>query len=386
MPPNLPEFPQPLHDRDPGPTLAEMQAAERIYRFQQTLDALTPRVWVTPLLLTANVAVFAYQIFSGVHFFQPEVADLLAWGANYRPHIGDEPWRLLASTFLHVGLLHLAMNLMVLWQIGPLVERLLGNLPFLAAYLLAGLVGSLTSVVWQPAQVSAGASGAIFGLYGVLGAQLLRHRASIPPEILGRLKSATLTFVILNLAIGLGATGIDMAAHLGGLLGGLLAGLVLTRPIELTAGGLRAGRALLALAAGVAGVGLAVTSLPPVSDVLGATARLHKVETQAISTFNRAIQASKDGQIDDAELLRRIEQDLLPPWRAIRKELAGMRGLPADQTARLQSIRAYLSAREEHWELLAAWLKTRDPKVLQQAQAAAEKADALAKGTGKKRK
>jgi rhomboid protease GluP len=130
-----------------------------------------------------------------------------------------------------VGILHLAMNMYVLWSSGRLVERILGNAGFLVAYVASGLAGSVASIVWSPLVTSAGASGAIFGVYGAMLGFVLRERTSIPREAVQSLLKMGVFFVGINVMIGLRVPGIDMAAHLGGLAGGFVAGLALAHPL-----------------------------------------------------------------------------------------------------------------------------------------------------------
>ena len=132
--------------------------------FGQRLVAATPRVWVTHLLVFANVAVFLAMLADGAGLFESNSAVHLRWGANFGPVTKEgEWWRLAACTFLHFGLVHLAMNMWALWGAGGLVERLYGNLAFLSIYLFAGLTGSFASLYWNADKVvSAGASGAVF--------------------------------------------------------------------------------------------------------------------------------------------------------------------------------------------------------------------------------
>ncbi len=152
----------------------------------------------------------------------PSVEDLIKWGADYRPlTVNGEWWRLLTACFLHIGVLHLALNMYALLSIGLLLERLMGPRNFLIAYLLTGISASVTSVWWHENSVGAGASGAIFGVYGIFVAMLttsLIHKE----ERQAQLKSILL-FIGYNLAFGL-TGGVDNAAHIGGLLSGFFLG------------------------------------------------------------------------------------------------------------------------------------------------------------------
>jgi membrane associated rhomboid family serine protease len=234
--PTLPPPPPPGETAASGPSAAAPDAAAvhaaAAAEFQARLLAVTPRAWLVPALVGANVAVFMVTAVRGVGLFSPEASELVAWGANYGPAtLSGEPWRLFTSTFLHFGALHLAMNMVALWDAGRLMERLLGRPRFAATYLAAGILGSAASLVVHAGAVSAGASGAVFGVYGGLGGFLVRERRAIPGPVLARLRAVAFSFVGYNLLFGVAASGIDMGAHVGGLLAGFGAALLLARPL-----------------------------------------------------------------------------------------------------------------------------------------------------------
>jgi rhomboid protease GluP len=201
--------------------------------FVQRIHRYTPRLWVTHLIIGANVAVFLAMIAYHVDFMNPTPMQLVAWGGNAGMlSLGQgQFWRLLTSVFVHIGLVHIGMNMLVLWNIGRFVERLVGNGMFLILYLLAGLAGSLASAIFHPQVVSAGASGAIFGLYGVLLGFLLRHRQTIPPQVLTSLRKTGGAFVIYNVLFSVAIPGIDLSAHLGGLVAGFALGATAVAPL-----------------------------------------------------------------------------------------------------------------------------------------------------------
>jgi rhomboid protease GluP len=132
-----------------------------------------------------------------------------------------EVWRLITPLFIHVHLLHVAVNMYSLYALGPAVERFFGSWRMLAFYLLSGVSGVAMSMAFSP-RPSTGASGAIFGLLGALTAFLLTHRKLFGQ--VGMRQFGNLVFVaILNLGLGLapGNQNIDNWAHFGGLLGGV---------------------------------------------------------------------------------------------------------------------------------------------------------------------
>ncbi len=151
---------------------------------------------------------------------------LVLFGAKVNSLIAaGQVWRLLTSMFLHIGFLHLFFNGYALYIFGIQVERVYGSARFVAIYLLAGLYGSLLSFAFGT-EVSAGASGAIFGLLGALLAFFRRHRDTFGTW--GRRQLVNLLVVAgINMALGLTVPGIDILAHLGGLVSGAVLGWVL---------------------------------------------------------------------------------------------------------------------------------------------------------------
>ena len=179
---------------------------------------------ITPILMNLCILVFLLMAFSGAGIFEPTSESLLAWGGNLRSNtLAGEPWRLLTCCFVHIGIFHLLMNLFALLFIGLLLEPFLGKNRFAAAYLLTGIAASATSLWWHESTVSAGASGAIFGLYGVFLAILTTNL--IEKEERNSLLGSIGFFVVYNLFMGLRG-GVDNAAHLGGLLSGLVVGYI----------------------------------------------------------------------------------------------------------------------------------------------------------------
>ena len=178
---------------------------------------------VTYTLIGINVLVFIAMVINGVGIFEPTTSDLIKWGANFKPYTLDgQWWRVITCVFVHIGIIHILFNMYALYMIGVYLEPLLGKVRYIAAYLCTGVYASLTSIWWHDdVQVSAGASGAIFGLYGVFLALLTTKL--IPSKTRKALLQSIGVFVFYNLAYGMKA-GVDNAAHMGGLLSGFLAG------------------------------------------------------------------------------------------------------------------------------------------------------------------
>jgi len=204
--------------------------------FNTELAALGTRSVVVPVLVVLNCAVFAATVFAGAGIFDVDGRVLVEWGTDYGPRtLNGEWWRLLTSTFVHFGLLHLALNMWALWGVGQLTEKLYGSAYFLVLYLFAGLAGSLASLYWHPEVNSAGASGAIFGVLGGLFAFVLNPKTRVPASIAATHRNSSLLFIFYNLVNGFAHAGIDNAAHIGGLVGGFAIGWLLARPVAVDA-------------------------------------------------------------------------------------------------------------------------------------------------------
>lgn len=188
---------------------------------------------VTQLLVLINVLIYIWMVVSGVDPLDPSVDDLVIWGGNIDVLFSEgEYWRLLASCFIHIGFVHLLMNMYALLYVGSFLETIIGHRRFLLAYLVTGLISSLASTWWHTNIVSAGASGAIFGMFGVFLVLLLSHRI-VQGDTRKELLTSIGIFVAYNLLFGLQGE-VDNAAHIGGLLSGMAVGwiymMTLTRP------------------------------------------------------------------------------------------------------------------------------------------------------------
>jgi rhomboid protease GluP len=193
----------------------------------------------TYILLAINIAVFGWMVLQGVSPKDPTTVQLIHYGATNAAYIlvGHQWWRLLTATFVHVGLLHIATNMWCLWNLGLLGEPLLGPTGLVVVYLITGIAGNLLSLLFNVVgrdyvSVGAGASGAVFGIAGILIVLLSNKKLPIPAFELNRLRRSVIQFAVLNLIIGIGANftsivRIDNHAHIGGFLSGLALGVPL---------------------------------------------------------------------------------------------------------------------------------------------------------------
>ena len=172
---------------------------------------------ITYLLITICVIMFALMYIIGEGSY--DNATLLQFGANLDilTKNGDI-YRLITAMFLHIGILHLIFNMYSLLVIGSQVESFFGKVKYLLIYLISGISGSILSLAFSPNAISAGASGAIFGLLGSMLYFGYYYRAYLGNV----LRSQIIPIIVINLAFGFMSPGIDNAAHIGGLIGGVL--------------------------------------------------------------------------------------------------------------------------------------------------------------------
>jgi rhomboid protease GluP len=186
---------------------------------------------LTQVIVGINVLVFLGMVLSGVSPMSPTPLQLVTWGANFAPlSLGSQPWRMLASNYVHIGIIHIFFNMWCLWNLGRLAEHIFDRWTYLLVYTASGIAGSLASLWVHPRGVGAGASGAIFGLAGGLIAMLYLGKLPIAKEALKPTLKSLIMFAAYNLFFGL-VPGIDNSAHLGGLAAGLALGAVLAASV-----------------------------------------------------------------------------------------------------------------------------------------------------------
>lgn len=177
----------------------------------------------TYVFLAIQIAIFILLEITGG---SNNTENLIRYGAKFNPLILDgEWWRFITPIFLHIGFLHILMNSLALYYLGPTVERIFGRLRFLWIYLFSGFTGVLASFLFS-SHLSAGASGAIFGCFGAL-----LYIGAANPKLFFRTMGKNVIFVIIiNLVFGFSVSGIDNFGHIGGLIGGFLAAAIVHFP------------------------------------------------------------------------------------------------------------------------------------------------------------
>jgi membrane associated rhomboid family serine protease len=215
---------------------------------------------ITQVLIAVNAIVFLAEGSSGTSLGTGGGGTVFNKGALFGPSISinHEYWRLLSSGFLHLGLLHLAFNMLFLYFMGPALEQAIGRINFTVVYFTALLGGSFGALLFEPLAPTVGASGAAFGVLGALIVIAHARRISIWETGLG------LTLVI-NVAFSLTIKNISIGGHLGGFVAGALAGFAMVELSE------RRGQSNLAIAACVAIAAASVAGAIAVAGMSGIT-------------------------------------------------------------------------------------------------------------------
>jgi membrane associated rhomboid family serine protease len=190
---------------------------------------------ITVALIVANLVVFLAMLATGGSLGNTFQSSLFQNGALVGILVGNgDWWRLFTATFLHASLIHVALNMFVLWVIGTVVEQALGSLRFILVYLVSGLAGSAGALLipithsggtitmqYNAFVATVGASGAIFGIMGSL--LVLEYLQT------GSLAGQAMAMIVVNLVIGFAVPNISIGGHLGGLIGGIVATYALVR-------------------------------------------------------------------------------------------------------------------------------------------------------------
>ena len=180
------------------------QLFDKKYPVTSSLLLLTTGVFLSMLLLHG----FDYESVQTVYDFGGVVGDEIQVDPS-------QSWRLLAAIFVHIGLQHFVLNMVTLYFLGRIAEDLFGSKAFLALYLLSGLMGNLFVLVFSPEVVAAGASTALFGIFGAIAS--LRFIARSP--YIQYLSQSYTSLILINILFSF-MPGISLAGHLGGLVGG----------------------------------------------------------------------------------------------------------------------------------------------------------------------
>lgn len=335
-------------------------------QFGELLAARGTRALVTPVMAALCVLLFLFLATQGVNVLRPQGAEMIRWGTNFGPlTLNGEPWRLFTSMFLHFGPVHLILNIVALLSVGMVAEKILGNARFAFLYLCAGLAGSLASLIWNPEVNSAGASGAIFGVFGAWLALMLTPETGIPPTVARKNRNAALTLIAINVLYGFTHPGIDNAAHIGGLLMGFALGWVLARPLGKPEEGPEGegqhrdwinawAVAIVVLYGAATYLRIPSAAQPLTPEFNAAMATFVEKEKVALRQEQELNAQAKALQMSNAEWARRSLSEVRPLWVAAQEALPDMPPTSERlQSSTFSALERYVSLRVLRTELYA---------------------------------
>jgi membrane associated rhomboid family serine protease len=348
--------------------------------FDAALEARTPRPLATVTILALNVGVFVCMLIGTGSLSDPET--LLSWGASAGTRTANgEWWRLVTSMFVHAGFLHMFMNVLGVAQIGLITERFFGRFAFANAYLGAGLLYAVLSVLLHPVAVTGGGSASVFAIYGMFASMLFAGIATRSPftvPFTTLLKVAPSAALFLLYSFGAGHAG---PLDLLGLGVGLTYGFMLAKPTlveAMSASGepetptteepkqkppqpamspamlkrtvsITGAIVIIVIAAGI--------PMRGVIDVRPEIARVAALEDKTASAYDSAVREFTNGQMTLKELVGVIERTILPELRTAQTRLKQLQHVPREQAKLVADADQYFKLREESWRARAAGLR-----------------------------
>jgi rhomboid protease GluP len=335
-------------------------------------------LYVTYAIMAINVIVFILMALNGAGIFEANGIVHIKWGSNYSAlTLTGDWWRLITNVFIHFGIIHIAMNMYCLYIVGVYLEPMLGKVKYIAAYLCTGVLASLVSLWWHKEGVnSAGASGAIFGLYGLFLALLTT--SLIPQKVRdAQLKSIGI-FVVYNLVYGMKG-GVDNAAHIGGLISGFVIGYLYVITIKKERQNLKANWVLplIVIITIVVTVGyLSSNKMPDTARVaalneVGAAdykdSEKYNESLNAVSEMeDKAVAPLSDTTLTDPELKSKIETVCAPLWAQAEDKLKRMQQYkvsPAMQQ-KTKKLLEYVELRKKELDVFNRMIDTGDQQKL----------------------
>ncbi|HVH26749.1 MAG TPA: rhomboid family intramembrane serine protease, partial [Vicinamibacterales bacterium] len=322
-------------------------------RFRAALRERTPRAVATPALVALNLGVFVLMLFGGGTF--GDAKTLVDWGGNsWLQTRNGEWWRLITAIFVHTGLLHLLVNVAGFVQISLILERLVGPAILVAVFVIAGVFGNLVNLVAHPMTTSVGASGAAYGLYGLLFASAIwghRHRSSvtIPLTVIKQLSPAAAVFFLYNLV----TDSVGSSGELAALVVGLVCGGVLTREVSEHKPATR--RVAHTMAGALVLAVLSAIPLRGVTDVRPELERTLATEDRTADAYRKASDRFKSGQMTANALAGLIDKTIVPELQVSEARLKALTGVPESHQPLVATAEEYVQLRLESWRLRAEW-------------------------------
>ena len=332
--------------------------------FVQELRGRTTFVVVTPAILALNIAIFIGLCFGTGALSDP--ATLIAWGGSVGPRTTNgEWWRLITSLFVHAGVLRLLANVIGLVSVGFMLERLVGPVAFAVTYIAAGVMAGVVELSAHQIDVNTGASGAIFGVYGLLLASTMwgfyrPSSATIPLAALKGLAPGAFVFLSVDVL----THGLHSDGRFAGLAAGFVAGIILVAGAISRKPAMQRVWATLGATAGI--VIVLVAPLRGLDDARADVAAVIAVEGRTAHEYDAEIERANDGRSSMRERIVLIDQ-IRPQLQALRARLESFDKVAREQQPVVASAIEFLKTRDESWRLRKEALRKSNLQILRQA-------------------
>ncbi len=353
----------------------EIKHAEEI---DKVMNFSKSNLYLTYGIIGLNLLVFILMVAGGADFMQPTGIDIIRWGANYGPlTLSGDWWRLISCVFVHIGIIHLLFNMYALYMAGVYLEPLLGKARYMVAYLCTGVFASLASLWWHNnPTASAGASGAIFGMYGVFLALLSTNL--IPKQIRNGLLQSIGVFIVYNLIYGM-KSGVDNAAHVGGLLSGFVIG-YLYYLFGMKEENAERKKSIITIAVALLTVLITIFYLDKKKETVGARNKAkneieqynYKDADKFNSKYNSIIEMQdratvplNDTTLTDDQLLEKIESITLPEWEKADLAVKELKAYNVSDKAKQKAevMQRYIDLRKEQALLIRRLIVEKDESI-----------------------
>jgi rhomboid protease GluP len=334
--------------------------------FHDALRARTALTLVMPAILGANALIFVLMLFGPGSFSDRDT--LLAWGGSFGPRTTNgEWWRLFSSAFVHAGPLHVAATIAGALRVGLILERLVGPTSLAMTYVAAAILASLASLAGHPVAMHAGASGAIFGIYGLFlstfaWGMIRRSELTIPTAVLRYVAPGGVAFLLYTFI----TEGVITPAMVAGLSVGVACGFVLAGRLGEQKPPVRRILATMCTTASI--VVLLAVPLRGVADVTGEIAYAVAVEDRTARDYNADVTRFKRGRLSSDALVADIET-IVPQLDAVSIRLDSLGNVPPEQQWLIDRAREYVRVRMDSWRVRADALRGSDLRGLQKADA-----------------
>ncbi len=332
--------------------------------FVEELRARTRFAVVTPAILALSTAIFIFMCFGTGALSDP--ATLISWGGSVGPRTTNgEWWRLVTSLFVHTGVLQLLANVIGFVSIGFMLERLVGPVAFAVTYIAAGMVAGVAELSAHQIAVNTGASGAIFGVYGLLVASTMcgffrPSPATIPLAALKGLVPGAFVFLTVDLL----THGLHSEGRFAGLAAGFVAGMLLMAGVTFRKPAMQRVYVTVGATAGI--LILLVAPLRGLDDAKADVAAVIAIEDRTAQEYDAEIARSNDGRSTMRERIVLIDQ-IRPQLQALRARLESFDKVPREQQSLVASAIEFLKTRDESWRLRKEALRKSNLQILRQA-------------------